>query len=116
MKSVIRNIVVVAASAASLAAAPSFAITKADLSGSPAQSSAATRTVRLNGGIRWINVSYGETVRFVVPEAGEEKSFTWRFDGIKNQVRLSEIVPVVAPSVTVYVDQSKNPLSESSAD
>ncbi len=55
-------------------------------------------------------------MRFVVPEAGEQKTFTWRFDGIKNQVQLSEIVPVVAPSITVYVDQSKNPLSEPSGD
>jgi hypothetical protein len=116
MKTLLRNIALVAASAGTLAAAPSFAITQADLSGSPAQPMAATRTVHLDNGQRWINVGYGETVRFVVPQAGEEKTFTWRFDGLKQQLQLSEIAPSVAAPVTIYVDQSKNPLSMVPAD
>ncbi len=111
MKPVIRNIAVLAAFAGSLAAAPSFAIDKADFSGSPAQSAAAARTVNVDAGIRWINVSYGETVRFVVPEAGGQKTFAWRFDGLAPQVKLSDIAPVAGSPVTIYVDQSTNPLS-----
>jgi hypothetical protein len=110
MKHAIRNIALLAAFAGSLAAAPSFAITKADLTGSPAPSAAALRTVHVEPGIRWINVRYGETVNFVVRGAGEEKTFAWRFDGLKNQLALSDIAPVAASPVTIYVDQSNNPL------
>jgi len=111
MKHVIRNIAVLAIFAGFLAAAPAFSIT-ADLSGSPASPAAATRTVHVYPGVRSINVSYGETVTFVVRDAGEEKTFTWRFDGLKSQLALSDIVPVVASSVTIYVDQWKSPLFE----
>jgi hypothetical protein len=116
VKTSIRNIAVIAASVGSLAAQPSFAVTKADLSGSPAPTAAATRTVHLDGGLRWLNVNYGETVRFVVPETGEQKTFAWRFDGIDHRVKLSEILPVAASSMTIYVDQSRNPLWEGSGD
>ena len=112
MKRTIRNIAVFAAFAGSLAAAPSFALTKADLSGTPASPAAATRTVQVDPGIRWINVSYGETVNFVVRDAGREKTFAWHFDGTQNQLALSDIAPVGASPVTIYVDQSTNPLLE----
>jgi heavy-metal resistance protein CzcE len=112
MKRSIRNIAFLATFAGSLVAAPSFAVTKADLSGSPAPSAAATRTVRVDPGIRSVNVSYGETVNLVVRDAGEEKTFTWRFDGTQNRLPLSDIVPVAASPVVIYVDQSNNPLND----
>jgi len=111
MKRTIRNIAVLAAFAGSLVAAPSFALTKADLSGTPSSPAAATRTVQVDPGVRWINVSYGETVNFVVRDAGQEKTFAWRFDGTQSRLALSDIAPV-ASSATIYVDQSANPLLE----
>ncbi len=112
MNRIVHHIAAFAVFAGSLAAAPSFAITKTDLSGSPASSAAATRTVQVDPGVRWINVSYGETVNFVVQDGGKEKTFTWRFDGTQTRLALSDIGPAVASSATIYVDQSKNPLLE----
>jgi len=108
MKRVIRNIAVLAAFAGSLVAAPSFALNKADLAGSPASPEAATRTVQVDAGIRSINVRYGETVNFVVRDGGGMKTFAWRFDGTQNRLTLSDIAPDVASPVTIYVDQSNN--------
>lgn len=110
MKHAIRNIAVLAAFAGSLASAPSFALTKGDLTGSPASPAAATRTVQVDAGSRSINVSYGETVNFVVRGGSGEKMFAWRFDGTQNQLSLSDIAPDVASPVKIYVDQSQNPL------
>lgn len=36
----------------------------------------ADRTIQLSGNMNWVNVTGGETIRFVL----DGKSFTWRFD------------------------------------
>ena len=64
--------------------------------GTPAQADSTDRTVRLGSGSRWINVAYGETVRFIVSgENGAERSFAWRFDvsPALSHVDLSDVAP-----------------------
>ncbi len=97
--------------AASLAAAPSFALTRADQIGTPT-SNLANRVVVLDGRTRSVNVDQGQVIQFVT----NGKSFQWLFDGTSNQLKLSEIAPTDfdAPEATVYVNQSMNPLTESS--
>ncbi len=109
MKSSKRTLAAMALFAGAMTSASSFAITKYDLLGTstPMASSPAQRTILVDSGTRWINVNYGETVRFVLPGAGEENSFTWRFDGLGNQVQLSELFPGAA-QIPIYVNQDDN--------
>jgi len=74
--------------------------------GTPAEADAADRTVRLGSGAQWINVAYGETVRFTVSgDGGPERSFTWRFDGspVGSDVDLTEVAPADFPVHDVHV-------------
>ena len=59
------------------ACAPFDYRTRVDLLGDPAPVSAATRTIVISPTTKYVNVTGGETVRFV---AGD-KSFAWNFDG-----------------------------------
>lgn len=65
------------------------------------------RSIGVDAGTRWVNVTGGETIEFKV--GGE--SFTWRFDTFSNSpvFDLREIAPAGAlnRSITVYV--SPNP-------
>ena len=64
--------------------------------GTPAEGDFTDRTVRLGSGSRWINVAYGETVRFIATgENGSERSFAWRFDvsAALSHVDLSDVAP-----------------------
>ena len=64
--------------------------------GTPAEGDFTDRTVRLGSGSRWINVAYGETVRFIATgENGSERSFAWRFDvsPALSHVDLSDVAP-----------------------
>jgi ferric-dicitrate binding protein FerR (iron transport regulator) len=74
--------------------------------GTPAEGDFTDRTVRLGSGSRWINVAYGETVRFIVTgENGSERSFAWRFDvsPVLTHVDLSEVAPAHLPAQNLRV-------------
>jgi hypothetical protein len=87
------------ATGALTAAAPSFALTKADLVGERGAPEIATRTIQVTPGTRYINVDPNETVNLNV----NGQVTTWRFDGVDDSVvNLQDIVPG-APSVQVYV-------------
>lgn len=92
--------------------APSFAFTRADSVGARADGMAPSRVVSLDGRTRWVNVEFGDVVQFV--QGG--KSFEWAFNGVADAVKLGEIAPsdFNAPQVTVYINQSGNPLNETS--
>jgi hypothetical protein len=69
----------------------------------------ASRTVKINPGTRYVNVTDGDTVRF---DLGGGQSFTFTFDAWSNidSVDLATIAPagVSVPKVRVYIAQ--NPL------
>jgi hypothetical protein len=103
-----------AAAAAAMAAAAStssFAFTKADAVGERADGATAGRVVNLGSTTRHLNVDYGDVVRFVA----NGREFAWTFDGVGDKVKLSEIAPsdFNPPDVTVYVNQTLNPMHPS---
>ena len=76
--------------------------------GTPAQSQKVDETVHLKPDSRWVNINYGETVRFVAQGSdGSEHSFTWRFNVSPDvfSVGLGEVAPADFPDrqVRVYV-------------
>jgi hypothetical protein len=81
--------------------------TSADF-GTLVTTSAAMRTIVINGDTKWVNVENGETVQFNI--GGE--SFTWHFDTMPNETSfdLTKIAPagIKLGSVRVYV--ASNPL------
>ena len=80
-------------------AAPS----RTDLYGSPAPLAGATRTIVIGPHTKWINVTGGETIKFI---AGE-KSFAWNFDTSPtiSSFELNQVAPPGAldHKVTAYV-------------
>jgi hypothetical protein len=84
-----------------LAAAPSFALSRADLIGETGSSDSFTRTIHVTPNTRYINVDEAETVNLDV----NGKTTTWKFDGTQPVVNLQDIVPG-APSVGIYVEPS----------
>lgn len=65
---------------------------RTDLIGEPAPpTAAATRTIEIQPGTRWVNVTGGEVVKFVVGD----KSFVWSFDGTPTSAgfNLNQIAP-----------------------
>jgi hypothetical protein len=74
--------------------------------GSPVDPQDAQRVLVIQPNTRWVNVTQGETVRFVVAAS----QFSWRFDGLDGRsFDLQTIAPpgVLARTVTVYV--TRNP-------
>ncbi len=76
--------------------------------GTPVDPDSADRTVRLEPGSQWVNVEYGESVKFIVAgQGGPERSFAWRFDGspIASEVDLSDVAPadVLVHGVRVFI-------------
>lgn len=59
------------------ACAPMDYSRRVDLLGEPAPVSAATRVIAITPGTKYVNVTGGEIVRFVVGD----KSYAWNFDG-----------------------------------
>ena len=81
--------------------------------GSPVDSRKVERVVHLGPDSNWVNVSYGETVRFVAPDGNAtDRSFTWRFDVSPEitYVDLSKVAPVDFPDRNVRVFVGPNPL------
>ena len=94
-----------AALAISLAASPAIHAQTASTSfllGSPTAAGSAERVITLTGETRWVNVKYGESVRFV---SGTQE-FAWKFDGPDSrQFVLRQVAPAgtISQSITVYV-------------
>jgi hypothetical protein len=73
-----------------------------DLMGEAVSADSAQRTVVINQATRWVNVTQGETVKFV--SNGSE--FTFAFDGESGAIGLAQIAPAGASidhAVRVYV-------------
>lgn len=72
--------------------------------GTPMHDQSADRTIVLGAGAKWVNVTGGETIRFVVGG----KSFAWRFDTYSTSpaFELDKIAPagmLDGRSIKVYV-------------
>ena len=81
--------------------------------GSPVDSPKVERVVHLGPDSHWVNVGYGETIRFVAHNGNAtDRSFTWRFDVSPevNYVDLSKVAPAGFPARNVRVFVSPNPL------
>jgi hypothetical protein len=113
MKSLFRIIHAAGGLTAALIAGSSFALSPSDLRGEPARDMVVERTINVTGDSRWVNVKYGEVVRI----QRDGQAFAWDFDGLAPSVQLSEIAPqgFNAANIVVYVNQSENPLSNSTA-
>ena len=92
------NMMIVATLAAGL---PAHALTRADLYGRAAGAATPARTVTIDAATRYVNVRQGDVVDL---RAGAQR-VTWVFDGIRDAVPLSAILPQAPDSahVTVYV-------------
>ena len=80
--------------------------------GTPAEPGSVGRIVRLGSGSHWVNVAYGESVKFIVKgDNGSERSFAWRFNVAPNMshVDLSEVAPADLPVQDVRVFVSPDP-------
>ncbi|MGZ3237321.1 MAG: CzcE family metal-binding protein [Burkholderiaceae bacterium] len=82
---------------------------RVDLLGAPSTPSAATRTIVIHDNTKYVNVTGGEIVRFIVGD----RAFAWNFDSAQDLAPFS--LTVIAPpdvtfarDVTVYV--APNPL------
>lgn len=84
----------------SLAIAGAFAVSAPVFANHPAADSnlgtpvhddgrSADRTIMLDAGMKWVNVTGGEIIRFVVGG----KSFSWHFDGYNPAFELNKIAP-----------------------
>src|SRR5881296_1327201 len=95
-------------SAASLAATAT--VTESDMLGSPAQASAAQRTIVIDQKTRWITVERGEVVKFVA----NGREFAWAFNGLSSSFDLDRIAPSGALDrhLKVYVWPNAEDLSD----
>lgn len=84
-----------------------FAQTPVDLQllGDSAPVAAATRTIVLTPSTTFVNVTGGETIRFVVGE----KSFAWNFDGPVSSFDLKRVAPANMLEQTLKVYIAPNP-------
>jgi hypothetical protein len=79
-------------------------IPRADLLGGPVPPYAAMRSVAITPATKWVNVTGGETVNFIV----DDKTFAWSFNVAQTVFAfpLNQIAPpgVLGREVMVYVD------------
>ncbi len=62
--------------------------------------STVTRTIVITPSMPWVNVNWGDVVRF---EVGD-KSFIWQFNGTRTSFDLQQVAPeVLSRKVTAYV-------------
>ena len=99
MKPFVQALAGLALSAASLAAAAT--VTESDMLGSPAQASAAQRTIVIDQKTRWITVERGEVVTF----KANGRDFAWAFNGMGSSFDLNRIAPAGAldRALKVYI-------------
>ncbi len=112
MKAAIRNTLATGVLAAAFAAGPTYAMGHAESVGTAlANAGTAVRVITIDPATRWVNVSYGETVKFVVA-GGDARSFVFRFDGNTDRASLRDIAPqgANAAEAPIYIDQAANPL------
>lgn len=97
---------VVLALTLSLPALPALAEIPLNLLGDPAPPAAATRTITITPGTKYVNVEEGEIVKF---EAGG-KSFAWNFDTAENVMSfdLNRVAPpgMLGQKVTAIISPS----------
>src|SRR5258706_16198069 len=74
--------------AGALSAAPSFALTRADVIGEPGVPGQSTPTIHVGPQTHYINVKDSDTVNIEV----NGKTTTWTFDGLKEVLNLQEII------------------------
>jgi hypothetical protein len=78
----------------------------ADLYGDAVEPSAASRTIAIDPNTSYVNVSRGDTVKFLVGD----KTFAWRFDGAGtiSEVDLNNIAPanLIDHTVKVYIKRT----------
>jgi hypothetical protein len=97
---------------ATIAPLSSLQIDYPNVYGTPADPDSVGRIVRLGSGSHWVNVAYGESVKFIVKsEEGSERSFAWRFNVEPNtsHVDLSEVAPADLPVHDVRVFVAPDP-------
>ena len=84
-----------------MAGMSAHALTRADLFGHDGGAARPARTVTIGAATRYINVKQGN----VVTVRNGDRSVTWVFDGIRDVIPLSAIIPQApeAAHVTVYV-------------
>jgi hypothetical protein len=80
------------------AAAPSFALTRADQIGAPGNPATADRALNVTADTRYLNVQRGESAELYV----NGQRLTWNFDGLASVVNLQDIA-TGAPAVDIYV-------------
>ena len=99
MKLFVRALAGLTLSAASLAATAT--VTESDMLGSPAQASAAQRTIVIDQKTRWITVERGEVVTF----KANGRDFAWAFNGMGSSFDLNRIAPAGAldRALKVYI-------------
>jgi hypothetical protein len=75
-----------------------------DLLGEPAPPAAATQTIVISPDTRWVNVTGGDTVKFIVGD----KEFAWNFSGAQSipSFALNQIAPagILNREVVAYVE------------
>ncbi|MEW6331346.1 MAG: CzcE family metal-binding protein [Pseudomonadota bacterium] len=106
MKTLRTHLISLAIAGAFTAAAPAFAnhpMASPNL-GTPVHDGSADRTIALGADAKWVNVTGGETIKFVVGG----KSFSWRFDTFSTSpvFELDKIAPagmLDGRSIKVYV-------------
>lgn len=106
MKTLRTHLVSLAVAGAFTAAAPAFAnhpMANPNL-GTPVHDESADRAIVLDTGTKWVNVTGGETIKFVVGG----KSFSWRFDTFSTSpvFELDKIAPagmLDGRSIKIYV-------------
>lgn len=59
--------------------------------GTPVDEANVERVIKIAPGAKWVNVTEGETVKFIDEASG--KSFAWRFDTIVGVFDLSRVAP-----------------------
>ncbi|QRX84174.1 CzcE family metal-binding protein [Glaciimonas sp. PAMC28666] len=101
-----KHLIAVAALVAVSASAFAGGLTKITLLGDPVADSAATRVIVIKPDTKYVNVTGGETVKFVVGD----KSFAWNFDGSSDisSFDLNRTTSVLNHKVVAYV--APNPL------
>lgn len=106
MKTLRIHLISLAVAGAFTAAAPAFASHPAANPnlGTPVHDKSADRAIVLGADAKWVNVTGGETIRFVV----DGKSFSWRFDTYSTSpvFELDKIAPagmLDGRSIKVYV-------------
>lgn len=73
----------------------------------------ADRQITIDASTKWVNVTDGETIKFIVKTpSGKQESFSWRFDTLNMpMVELNKVAPagvLGTQSVKVYI--APNPL------